>query len=140
MWITFIYILLLVFLKWQINPDLDSLWFFAGGILGMFILDIAEELMDLKPSPFRSVLFAGGFALVSFFITTSSEKAVAIGMVLSIYLTLILWVNRDLTDKKNLGEWFRILNLNLSEKIQKRWFLVFIIIFIIETFQFLKQF
>ncbi|MCL4200124.1 hypothetical protein KJZ67_02135 [Patescibacteria group bacterium] len=56
-YITGVYLLVLVLLKWLTNPSLDALWFFMGGAIGVYFLDAAEIFFGLQPSPFRSHVF-----------------------------------------------------------------------------------
>lgn len=77
-------------LKWQIQPPIWALAYLAGGLLGVYFLDIAEVFFNLQPSPFRTIVFQALFILVSFFVVTSSGSLLAIGLVLSVYLTILL--------------------------------------------------
>lgn len=91
-----LFLFVTAFIKWFRFPSIDTLLYAFGGIIGIFFLDIAEELFHVSPSPFRSILFFALFICVSFFIITSSGSALASGLVLSLYLTLLLW---------QIGEW-----------------------------------
>src|SRR5690349_18284117 len=75
------YLVLVSLLKWNIHPTLETLWFIVGGILGVYFLDIAEVFFELNPSPFRSIVFVGAFILVGLFVVTSSDSALASGLV-----------------------------------------------------------
>lgn len=88
--ISFVYLVGVGFLKWQIRPPVWALSYLVGGLLGVYFLDIAEVFFNLTPSPFRTMTFQALFVLVSFFVVTSSGSLLASGLVLSIYLTLIL--------------------------------------------------
>ena len=94
-YISLVYLLLVVLLKWVIHPSLDALWFFLGGAIGVYFLDAAEVFFALNPSPFRSVVFGALFAAVAFFVVTSSTGTIGSGLVLSLYLQMLLgsWGN-----------------------------------------------
>ena len=118
------YLLLVGFLKWQIHPPISAIWFFVGGAVGVYFLDAAEVFFALSPSPFRSFVFLIGFVVVSLFIATSSGARIAQGLVLSLYLTLILWQIGERQLRGNLDSWY--------PPILAQWGLpLFIIIFLI---------
>lgn len=125
-------------LKWRITWPPQAFLYFSGAILGVYFLDGAEVFFNLKPSPFRSIVFAVGFIMVSFFIVTSSGSFVASGLVLSLYLSLILWQVGELQIAGNLNNWYRMVAGPVSVNVQ-RWILfVFIAFFVLETFLFTR--
>ena len=125
-------------LKWGIAWPLQAARYFGGAILGVYFLDAAEVFFALTPSPFRSIVFVAGFAVVSFFIVTSSGSFVASGLVLSLYLSLILWQIGELQIAGNLNSWYRMVAGPVSLSMQ-RWILfVLIAFFVIETFLFVR--
>lgn len=125
-------------LKWRITWPPQAFLYLAGAILGVYFLDGAEVFFNLKPSPFRSIVFAVGFTVVSLFIVTSSGSFVASGLVLSLYLSLILWQIGELQISGNLNSWYRMVVGQVSLSIQ-RWILfVFIAFFVLETFLFIR--
>ena len=132
-----VYLLSVIILKWRLHPDGDTIWFVIGGSLGVYFLDTAEVFFSLHPSPFRSILFLALFTIVSFFVVTSSGSALAIGLVLSLYVQMILW---------QLGEWRVVGNLNtlfatvsapVPRVTQRAVSLLFIVLFIFETYFYL---
>lgn len=132
------YLGLTAFLKWNIHPQWGTLWFVVGGILGVYFLDIAEVFFELTPSPFRSVVFMGAFVLVSLFIVTSSGSPMASGLVLSLYLTLLLWQIGQWHIAHTLTDWFRWV-AGPVPVVSQRWILLgFAAVFIIETFLFVR--
>lgn len=134
----FSYLVLVGLFKWQIKPPVSAVWYLTGGILGIYFLDIAETLFTLHPSPFRSIVFAIGFVMVSFFVVTSSGSFLATGLVFSLYLTLILWMVAQYQRDKNLDSWYTMIAGIISPSAQ-RWILIgFIIVFLIETFLFVR--
>lgn len=112
--------------------------YFIGAILGVYFLDGAEVFFNLKPSPFRSIVFAVGFTVVSLFIVTSSGSFVASGLVLSLYLSLILWQIGELQISGNLNSWYRMVAGAVSLNIQQWILFVFMAFFILETFLFIR--
>lgn len=136
--ISLIYITLIGFLKWWTTPPWEALWFMVGGMLGIYFLDIAEVFFNLSPSPFRSVVFAGAFALVSFFVVTSSGSLLASGLVLSLYVTLILWQIGEWQLRGNLAGWYQMIAGPVDEAVQRWGVVLFIIVFLVETYLFVR--
>lgn len=132
------YLLLVGFLKWNIHPDIGTLLYLIGGIIGVYFLDIAEVFFRLNPSPFRTVVFLAGFVIVSLFIVSSSGSMISAGLVLSMYLSLILWQIGEWELNKNLQNWYRMVAGSVSVRTQQIVLYVFILIFLIETGLFLR--
>lgn len=132
-----IYIALVGFLKWHITPPWEALWFMVGGLLGIYFLDAAEIFFHLAPSPFRSILFAAGFVLVSFFVVTSSGSLLASGLVLSLYLTMILWQMGEWRIAGNLASWYRMIAGPVDQNVQRWGMVLFVLLFLVETYVFL---
>ncbi|MBI4066546.1 hypothetical protein HY411_02410 [Candidatus Gottesmanbacteria bacterium] len=125
-------------LKWKIVWPPQAFLYFGGAILGVYFLDAAELFFRLTPSPFRSIVFMAAYTLVSFFIVTSSGSFVGSGLVLSLYLSLILWQVGELQIVGNLNSWYRMVAGPVNVSVQ-RWILfVFIVFFLIETFLFIR--
>ena len=87
--VSLVYLALIGFLKWGIQPPVDAIYYAGGALLGIFFLDIAEVFFNLAPSPFRSIVFVAGFAVVSFFVISSSDSLLGKGLVLSFYLIIL---------------------------------------------------
>lgn len=132
------YLLLIAVLKWSIHPVAATALFVGGGVVGVYFLDIAEGFFNLSPSPFRSIVFAAAFALVGLFIVTSSGSMTAAGLVLSLYLTMILWQIGEWEIKGNLNDWYRMTAGTVSTRIQVWILLGFIAVFLIETLLFIR--
>lgn len=135
--VSLVYLVGIGFLKWQSHPTLNSLYYLVGGLIGVYFLDIAEEFFAVQPSPFRSIVFAVLFVIVSFFIVTSSGSMLASGLVLSLYLSLVLWQLGEWQINGNLNTWYRMLAAPVAVTIQKWLAIAFIFIFLIETSVFL---
>lgn len=136
---TLVYILFLYLLRWNIHPTLDALWFIIGSIIGMYVLETAEEFFHLTPSPFRSMLFVGFFILVSFFVLSSSGSFLASGIVLSTFLTLLFWQIGEWMVTHHLHRWYAILADPVAPRTQFVVLLITIVLFIFETIIFIRM-
>jgi len=132
------YLLVTGILKWNIHPNFGSITFLAGGLLGIFFLDIAEVFFALQPSPFRSIIFVGGLIIVSLFVITSSGSMLASGLVLSLFLSIILWQVGEWELHKNLTGWYRMIAGQVDTKIQQWILWGCLAIFLIETVIFIQ--
>jgi hypothetical protein len=136
--VSLVYLLLVAIIKWNIHPTPGTWIFIAGGLFGVYFLDFAEEVFGVQPSPFRSVIFAGGLALVGVFIITSSGSVLASGLVLSLYLSMILWKTGEWELHKNLNDWYRLIAVPVPVRLQLYLLCGFIVLFLIETMLFLR--
>lgn len=131
------YLIIVGLLKWHIRPPIGALWFLIGGAVGVYILDAAEVFFALNPSPFRSIIFLAAFVIVSLFIATSSGSLLAQGLVFSLYLTLILWQVGQWQYSGNLNDWYRMMSVPVTQKVQQYVLIAFTLIFFVETYLFL---
>jgi hypothetical protein len=115
---TALYVIVLGFLRWKLTPDITILYYVLGGALGVYFMDIAELIFDIKPSPFHSIVFLGLFAAVSFFIVTSSGNLFAIGLVLSLFFNLLFSQVHEWMTKHTLDSWFTMVNADVPPKTQ----------------------
>lgn len=136
--VSIVYLLLAGLLKWRLQPAWDLLWYLIGGTIGVYFLDIAEVFFALEPSPFRSILFAGAFVLVSLFIVTSSGSALASGLVLSLYLSLVLWQVGQWRLRGNLDSWYSMIAATVEHRVQWWGLVVFAGLFVLETLLFIR--
>lgn len=136
--ITLAYLVSVGLLKWRLRPPIESVMYLTGGLVGIYFLDIAEVFFDLTPSPFRTVLFAVLFAIVSFFVVTSSGSLLATGLVLSLYLTIILWQVGEWRMTGSLNSWYRMVAGPVTVATQRTVLIVFVVIFLAETFLFVR--
>lgn len=134
----FCYVVLAYLLRWNIHPTMNAVWFFVGSILGMYFLEAAEEFFRLDPSPFRSIVFVGLFAIVSFFVVSSSGSFLAIGLVLSIFLTLLLWQLGEWVTAKHLNRWYEMLADPVPIRVQFWILLALGVLFVLETALFVR--
>jgi hypothetical protein len=128
-----VYLLAVGLLKWGIHPSVETLIFLLGGVVGVYFLDAAEVFFDLSPSPFRSALFAGLFVLVGLFVVTSSGSHLASGLVLSLYLSMILWMVGEFRIGRNINTWFRLFVVPVAPSVQQYAMIVFIVLFLVFT-------
>jgi len=133
-----IYILVSGLIKWQFNPPPDALLFVMGGVLGVYFLDVAEVFFRLSPSPFRTIIFVASFAIVSFFVVTSSVSVLARGLVLTLHLMIMLLQISEWRAVGNLNSWYRDIAAPVSPGIQKNILIFFGILFTVETYLFLR--
>lgn len=136
--LSLVYLVLVGFLKWAIYPPVDALWYLAGGLMGIYFLDVAEVFFHLAPSPFRSVLFVAAFAVVALFIVTSSGSLFASGVVLSVFLTLVFWQIGEWHIVGNLNSWYRMIAGPVSITTQRRILIVTVVIFIVLSMYFIR--
>jgi len=130
LFVSLAYLVFVGLIKWHLTPPIGALWFLLGGAIGVYLLDAAEVFLALNPSPFRSFVFIVGFVVVSLFVATSSGNLLAQGLVFSLYATLILWQIGTRQISGTLRDWY-------PPFLEKWGIVVFITLFIIETFLFL---
>jgi len=133
-----LYLLSVAALKWNIHPAVDTILFMLGGILGIFFLDIAEVFFNLNPSPFRGMLFFAAFIAVCFFIVTSSGSALAGGLVLSLYLTMLLWQIGQWRLQGDLSSWYTMIAVPVNRLTQRRVLIGLGVLFVLITFLFIR--
>jgi hypothetical protein len=138
LFVTLGYLVLVGLCKWFIHPSLETVWFILGGAVGVYLLDAAEVFVAITPSPFRSMVFAGGFVVVSLFIVTSANAMLADGLVLTLYLTMLLWQIGEWQITGNLNSWYRMIEGTVSPNFQKWGMVVFAVLFVVETLLFLR--
>ncbi len=136
--ISVVYALGVGVMKWGIAWPPQAFLYFAGAIMGVYFLDAAEVFFRLTPSPFRSIVFIAGFAIVSFFVVTSSGSFVGSGLVLSLYLSLLLWQIGELAVAGNLNSWYRMVS-GVPQRAHQLWILFTIgVVFVGETYLFIR--
>ena len=138
LFISLAYLFLVGLLKWKLTPPPGAVLYLAGGAIGVYFLDVAEVFFNLHPSPFRTIVFVGAFSIVSFFIVTSSGSFVGSGLVLSLFLSLLLWQIGEWKLTGNLNSWYRMVASVPSAR-QQQWLLfAFIAGFLAETYFFIR--
>ncbi|MBI3577283.1 hypothetical protein HY086_04560 [Candidatus Gottesmanbacteria bacterium] len=132
------YLVAIGLFKWQIHPPFLGLAYLAGGLLGVYFLDIAEVFFSLTPSPFRTITFQALFVLVSIFVVTSSGSFLATGLVLTMYLTMLLWQVGEWKVSGNLSGWYRAIAAPVPVPIQRSILIAAVVIFLLETALFIR--
>jgi hypothetical protein len=127
-----------IFLKWQLHPTTVSLVYALGSIIGIYFLEMAEVVFDVKPSPFTSIVFCAGFVVLSLFIITSVNGTLASGLVFTLYLTLIMRMIGQWQQQGNLNSWFSLLNQPVKPRNQFIIMMIFIGLFVVETGLFVR--
>ncbi len=137
-YITLLYLIGIGLIKWVMHPSLDALWFFLGGAIGLYFLDAAEVFFALSPSPFRSVVFSVLFAIVAFFVVTSSSGTIGSGLVLSVYLQMILWQVGEWRIQGQTDSWYRMVAGPIHRSTQRAIFSGFVIVFLCISYFFVR--
>lgn len=132
------YVAAVVLMKWQVTPPLAAIWFVVGAIMGTYFMDIGEVFFNLSPSPFRTIVFACAYIIVSLFVVTSSGSMLASGLVLSLFLTLVLWQVGEWQIHRNLNSWYRMVATPVSVATQQWLLVAFIAVFLVETWLFIR--
>lgn len=127
--LTIIYLLVLTLLHWRLSPKLEILFFLAGGILGVYFLDLAEAIFKVSPSPFKNVLFQVIFVPFSLFILTSSGSLFGTGLVLSMFLSMLFQEGRELLAQGNINRWFWPIKREINLRTQQIYLLVMMVVF-----------
>lgn len=135
--IPLLYLVAVCLVKWQLTPRPGMFLFLLGGAMGLFFMDAAEVFFKLNPSPFRSVLFAAGLALISTFLVTSSESFVAVGLVLTLSLNLLLWQVGEWQVHQQLHSWYRMIAVPVRPEVQRLITAGFVLLFCVHTLLFL---
>jgi hypothetical protein len=138
--ITAVYFVSISFIKWQLKPDMNTLMLLAGAAAGLYLIDAAEAFVNINPSPFRGIIFTAGFIFVSFFVVSSSGSYLGTGLVLSMFITMLLWQIGELKITSSLNDWYRTAEGPLPKKNQYLMLAIFIGAFILETLLFVRQF
>jgi len=132
-----IYFFLIIFSKWHLNLPIGSLLFFLGGLLGIYLLDIAEEIFAVKPSPFRTMMFVIGLGIIGFYTITSTREMAASGLVLGLMVTIFLYQVSEWKIRKNLDSWYQMFFGEMSQTGQKIGLVLYALVLLFETFLFI---
>jgi len=133
------YVIIVYLFKWNIHPSWNALWFMSGSIIGLYLLEAAEDFFHLEPSPFRSIVFVTLLTIVSFFVVTSSGSYLASGVVLMLCLTLFFLQLGEWVTVKNLHRWYTMLADPIPTKVQFGLLIIFGVCFFIETVLFIRM-
>ena len=85
-----------------------------------------------------SIVFAGAFVVLSLFIVTSSNALLADGLVLTLYISMLLWQIGEWQIAGNLNSWYRMVAGPVSIPMQRWGMIIFAVLFLVETLFFLR--
>lgn len=131
-----IYLLTVILLRWKLHPDLGILYFLAGGIVGVYFLDLADMVFKINPSPYRNVFFQAAFVLMALFVLTSSGSLFGAGLVFSIYLSMITGQWLEIKKSGRIDGWFALIKTPIAPVSQIAYLCVITIIFALLNFLF----
>lgn len=134
---TVVYIFLTILLKWPSAVKPDTFWYLAGGLLGLYFLDVGELFFGISPSPFRTVVFQALFAITGLFIITSSTSIFAKGLVLSLSLQILFLQIGEWVVMKSIHSWYTMVASPVPLKMQKLGIIAFFALFVLETLIFI---
>lgn len=136
--VTFVYLLILIASRWKLQPKLEIIFFLAGGLLGVYFLDLAEAIFkfggadaSIDRPAFKNVLFQVAFVVLALFVVTSSGSLFGTGLVFAMYLGMLISQYQQLMATGNLNSWFWPIKTEIEFKNQRIYFLVVIGIFIL---------
>ncbi|MCX8009327.1 MAG: hypothetical protein N3A54_06575 [Patescibacteria group bacterium] len=132
-----IYVFIVSLSKWRLNFSFDIILFFIGGIVSIYLIDIAEELVSLNPSPFRSIVFVIGLVITGFYILTSTQEMIASGLVLGLLLNRLLFQISEWKIRKNLHAWYVMHVGDVPTSIQRVGVIVLGVLFFLQTIIFI---
>lgn len=137
--IPIIYFFVVILSKWQLSLPLGALLFFLGGLLGIYLLDIAETLFNVSPSPFRTTLFVMGLCIVGIYTITSTREMIATGIVLGLTVSIFLYQVSEWRIRKNLDSWYKMFFASQSLRVQQLGLVLLGIVLLAETILFILQ-
>lgn len=135
--ITVFYLIFLIIFHWGFKVKPEILLFLAGGILGVYFLDLADVLFKISPSPFKNVLFQAIFVPFSLFVLTSSGSLFGTGLVLLIFGNMLLSQWQEFAKNGNIGSWFWIVKKEFDIPTQQLYFAVMVGIFVLLSLLFI---
>lgn len=134
----FLYLPIVILLKWQMHMQIAAIYFASGAVLGIYILSLSESLLSQSRSPFRSVFFCLVLLVVTLFVVTSSGSQFSSGLVLGMYLDLILLQRYSFVTHGTVHSWFEQVNAKVDAVLEKRLYWSFIGAFVIATLLYLR--
>lgn len=135
--ITVFYLIFLIIFHWGFKVKPEILLFLAGGILGVYFLDLADVLFKISPSPFKNVLFQAIFVPFSLFVLTSSGSLFGAGLVLSISLGMLFSQWQEFALSGNINNWFSLIKKKFSPANQQVYFVAMLGIFVVLSLLFI---
>lgn len=133
-----IYSLLTIFLKWQLNLTGDVLFYLAGLIVGLHLLQLVGRLFKTSNAPFHTLLCHFLLTIATFYVVTSSNSLFGKGVVLSLSLRYLYLLITEFRRTKNLASWFGQ-STALPEYYSRSYIYVTIVLFGIVTLLFIRS-
>lgn len=129
--ITGVYLLIIVLLHWRLKISFDIVYFVAGGIIGVYFLDLADMVFKINPSPYRNVFFQAAFIIMTLFVITSSGSLFGAGLVFSIYLSMIMSQWLEIKKSGRIDGWFALVKTPIASSSQITYLCVISVIFVL---------
>ncbi|HCS78654.1 TPA: hypothetical protein DIV55_02825 [Patescibacteria group bacterium] len=111
------YLVVTSIVKWRLSPDLWILFYFAGGMIGLHLLDLLEQFLSKQPSmsavplrthsPLRSSFVQLLLVPITFFVITSTNSLIGAGMVLMLNFHFLYLQHEERQQGGNLTLWLR---------------------------------
>lgn len=133
-----IYFLLTLFLKWQFSLQIEILFYLAGIVVGLHLLQLVTVLFKTSNTPFHTLLCHLILTIATFYVVTSSNSLFGKGAVLSLSLRYFYLLISEFRRTKNLASWFGQ-SLPLPEYYNRSYLYVTIILFGLVTFLFIRS-
>ncbi len=119
-------------------------FFLAGGLLGVIFLDLIEAVFKLSPmtdpesqnSAFKNVLVQVVLVPFSLFVMTSSGSLFGVGLILSLFLSMLYRQRLEFRATGNLNSWFWVIKTEITPKNQQIYLMVMAGIFVFLSFLF----
>lgn len=134
--LTLLYLFIIVLLHWRFKISFDIIYFVAGGIMGVYFLDLADMVFKINPSPYRNVFFQAAFVLMTLFVLTSSGSLFGAGLVFSIYLSMITGQWLEIKKSGRIDGWFALIKTPIASASQIAYLCVITIVFALLNFLF----
>jgi len=141
------YLVVTSIVKWRLSPDLWILFYFAGGMIGLHLLDLLEQFLSKQPSmnavplrthsPLRSAFMQLLLVPLTFFVVTSTNSLIGAGTVLMLNFHFLYLQHEEKQQGGSLTGWLR----NLFDPVDSKttnWYLYGVTgIFLIESIIFM---
>lgn len=131
------YFIVVVILRWRVQPDISILFFYIGGLIGLHLLEIAEAIFVSPIAIFRTVLMQAVLTLLTLFVVTSSASRLGSGIVLFFSLRYILLQHADIVEGRSLASWFKGINISFSPSWERKYLYLVTSLLTLETILFI---
>ncbi len=135
---TLIYLVILTIFHWGLHPSLEIIFFVLGGLFGVIFLDLIEAVFKMSPlatqgslnSAFKNVLVQAVLVPFGLFVITSSGSLFGVGLILSLFLSMIYRERLEFKETGNLNSWFWVIKTEITPKNQQIYLTVMAVIFV----------